>query len=95
MRTLIRIAVCCLLALPAGLRGQAHAASETLEVFRCIDAKGKTSLQDTPCPAGSRQETMRMARPVDAPPPVIPSPAPAAVPVIVPVEPPVPLLVPI
>ncbi len=39
-----------------------------MNIYRCIDAKGKVSLQDMPCIVGSRQETIRMARPIDAPP---------------------------
>lgn len=55
-------------------------------VYRCVDAKGKVSLQDSPCAKSSQQETREMLRPKDAPPvkkiivarpaPVIAEPAP-------------------
>ncbi len=37
-------------------------------IYRCIDAKGKVSLQDSPCAKTSQQETREMLRPKDAPP---------------------------
>lgn len=39
----------------------------TLKVYRCVDAKGKVSLQDAPCAKSSTQETREMLRPKDAP----------------------------
>jgi len=36
-------------------------------VYRCVDAKGKVSLQDAPCAKTSKQETREMLRPKDAP----------------------------
>lgn len=36
-------------------------------IFRCVDAKGKVSLQDSPCAKSSTQETREMQRPKDAP----------------------------
>jgi hypothetical protein len=47
-----------------------------MDIYRCTDAKGKVSLQDMPCVIGSQQETIRMARPVDAPPPARPAAVP-------------------
>jgi Domain of unknown function (DUF4124) len=50
-----------------------------MTVYRCTDGKGKVSLQDNPCLAASKQETLLMTRPKDAPavipakPPVAPS----------------------
>ncbi len=35
-------------------------------VYRCIDTKGKVSLQDAPCAKSSKQETREMLRPKDA-----------------------------
>ncbi len=35
-------------------------------VFRCVDSKGKVSLQDVPCVGASKQETLNMTRPKDA-----------------------------
>ena len=49
-----------------------------MNIYRCIDANGKVSLQDMPCIVGSRQETIRMARPIDAPPPARPAALPPA-----------------
>ena len=37
-------------------------------VYRCVDTKGKVSLQDSPCAKTSQQETREMIRPKDAPP---------------------------
>lgn len=37
-------------------------------IYRCVDAKGKVSLQDSPCAKTSQQETREMQRPKDAPP---------------------------
>ncbi|MEO6172321.1 MAG: DUF4124 domain-containing protein [Arenimonas sp.] len=54
-------------------------------VYRCIDTKGKVSLQDSPCAKTSQQETREMIRPKDAPPSkkiyVRPAPMPAPQPV--------------
>lgn len=58
-------------------------------VYRCTGADGKTALQDTPCAHGSKQETIRMQRPVDAPPAAKPSTPVPAVPAARPPEPPV------
>ena len=46
----------------------ANAAEQaTVKVYRCVDAKGKVSLQDAPCAKSSTQETREMLRPKDAP----------------------------
>jgi len=42
---------------------------DTLTVYRCVDTKGKVSLQDSPCVNTSKQEVREMLRPKDAPPP--------------------------
>lgn len=79
-----------LLMLSAALYVQAAlpAGSETVNVYRCTGTDGKTSLQDTPCTAGSTQEIIRMRRPADAPPaarPSVPAPSlPAAAPPVPP-----------
>jgi hypothetical protein len=41
---------------------------DKVTVYRCIDAKGKISLQDSPCLKTSKQETREMLRPKDSPP---------------------------
>jgi hypothetical protein len=53
----------------------AHAADE-VTIYRCVDAKGRESLQDTPCAKHQTQKEARtMARPRDAAPrPVQPAP---------------------
>jgi hypothetical protein len=43
-------------------------AAGDITVYRCVDAKGALSLQDTPCGKGSQQQTREMVRPKDAPP---------------------------
>ena len=47
----------------------APAAAGELMVYRCTDGDGLVALRDTPCPAGLREQTIEMQRPV-APPPV-------------------------
>lgn len=42
--------------------------TDKVTVYRCVDAKGKVSLQDAPCAKSSKQETRVMQRPKDAPP---------------------------
>ena len=44
------------------------APADKVTVYRCVDAKGKVSLQDSPCSKSSQQETREMLRPKDAPP---------------------------
>jgi hypothetical protein len=39
----------------------------TVTVHRCVDAKGRVTLQDAPCPPGSRDEPRQMQRPKDPP----------------------------
>lgn len=41
--------------------------SSKVTVFRCVDSKGKVSLQDVPCASSSKQETLIMLKPKDAP----------------------------
>lgn len=66
-------AVFLLLALASTAGG---AGSDTVTVYRCVDGKGRVTLQDDPCPAGTQSSTRQMQRPKDAP--AKPSPAPAA-----------------
>ncbi len=40
--------------------------SSNLTVYRCVDSRGKVSLQDIPCTSSASQETKTMARPKDA-----------------------------
>ena len=61
----------------------APARSDDLTVYRCVDARGKPTLRDSPCRSGERQETRQMLRPRDPPPApravrAVPAPAPAA-----------------
>ena len=46
----------------------ANAAEDTVTVHRCIDDKGRVTLQDDPCPKGSRDSAREMTRPKDPPP---------------------------
>lgn len=55
----------------------------TVTVRRCTDARGQVTLQDDPCPAGSREQTREMTRPKDPPKSAQPTP------VIAPLPPPV------
>lgn len=57
--------VALVLAAPAG---SAATAAGQVTIYRCVDAKGRLALRDTPCLKGERQETRTMVRPKDAPP---------------------------
>ena len=46
----------------------ASAAGDTVTVHRCIDGKGRVTLQDEPCPKGSQDSQREMTRPKDPPP---------------------------
>jgi len=43
-------------------------AADEVTIYRCVDARGKLTLRDTPCAKGEKQETRTMLRPKDAPP---------------------------
>jgi hypothetical protein len=58
--------------------------AEEVTIYRCIDARGNTTLRDTPCAKGQQQETRSMVRPKDAPSritEVVPEPRPQPAPV--------------
>jgi hypothetical protein len=66
----------------SGLYGEAHAQST---IYRCTDASGAMTIQNNPCPAGSKEDKRSVkgveSRPLPAlaaPPPRITEPAPAA-----------------
>ena len=64
------------------LAAASPARADEVTIYRCTDARGNTTLRDTPCAKGQQQETRSMVRPKDAPTPVAtPIPAPAATPV--------------
>lgn len=44
------------------------AKSDNVRIYRCVDAKGKVSLQDSPCAKSSQQETRDLLRPKDGAP---------------------------
>ena len=52
----------------------------TVTVHRCTDAHGQVTLQDDPCPPGSREQTREMTRPKDPPKSAMPAPAIASTP---------------
>jgi hypothetical protein len=91
-----RLPLVCLLLLAACALPGAHAADE-VTIYRCVDAKGRLALRDTPCAKGEQQQTRTMLRPKDAPPqPRVavreaPQPAPAAAPSVIYATPPRPL----
>jgi hypothetical protein len=41
--------------------------TSTVTIYRCLDAKGRLSLQGDPCPKDSTQSTLNMVRPKDPP----------------------------
>jgi hypothetical protein len=45
-------------------------------VHRCVDSKGRVTLQGDPCPAGTQDSTREMTRPKDPPPRATPLPMP-------------------
>lgn len=51
-----------------------HGAEETVTIHRCVDSKGRITLQDDACPPGSQASTRQMQRPRDP----APTSAPAA-----------------
>lgn len=53
----------------AALLAGAYAASQAAEItlYRCVDAKGKLTLRDSPCAKGEKQEIRTFQRPVDPP----------------------------
>ena len=69
MRLPIALLLACALPTAASTvsAGATAAPDATVTIYRCTDAGGRLSLQDSPCPAGSRQDARRMQRPKDAP----------------------------
>jgi len=48
--------------------GNASAADDNVTIYRCVDAKGKLTLRDSPCAKGQQQQQKRtMLRPKDPP----------------------------
>lgn len=73
MRPLRALAVLVALALGGG--AALHGAwAQDVTIYRCVDAKGRTTLRDTPCAKGETQETRTMVRPRDATPAPPPPP---------------------
>jgi hypothetical protein len=68
----------------------------TVSVHRCTDARGHVTLQDDPCPPGSRDESREMLRPKDPAPGTRHAPAPVVLvdPIDLPPAPPPRVLVP-
>ncbi len=71
-------------------------AAEEVAIYRCIDAGGRVTLQDKPCPTGAKQQKLGMVRPQDPPPTLAPAaaaptPAPATAPAYAASAPGVPL----
>ena len=63
MKTLLALSLAALLWPISG-----QAAEGTVIVYRCVDGKGRVTLQDDACPAGSKGIGRQMLRPRDAPP---------------------------
>lgn len=66
---------CLSLLLFALLAGPAAAQDDGITIYRCTDAAGKLTLQDSPCAQGQSQQTRTMVQPVDPPPDLAPAPA--------------------
>lgn len=56
-----------LLLLLAVLAGSAVAQDDDITIYRCTDAKGRLTLQDSPCAKDQSQQTRRMLQPQDPP----------------------------
>lgn len=71
----IRLALAVCIAASASIAAlQAHAQAPV--IYRCTDAGGAVTIQnDTPCPAGSRQEIRRVEALPSAPPPIAAPPS--------------------
>ena len=58
---------CLSVALVAAALHAPCARADDVTIYRCTDARGNTTLRDTPCAKGQQQETRSMVRPKDAP----------------------------
>lgn len=58
----------CVLTLAGQTLSSSNIKNHNVIVYRCVDGKGKVSLQDTPCAKASKQQTREMVRPMDSPP---------------------------
>jgi hypothetical protein len=56
--------------------------ASTVTVHRCTDARGQVTLQDDPCPTGSREQTREMTRPKDPPKSAEPAPMVPLLPIV-------------
>jgi hypothetical protein len=68
-----------LLLLLAACAGSAAAQEDDITIYRCTDAKGQLTLQDSPCAKDHQQQTRRMLQPEDPPSrttPAVAAPAP-------------------
>ncbi len=80
-RLLPALLLLCAMSLPAFATRAAE-----VTIYRCVDAKGKLTLRDTPCAQDEQQQTRSMQRPQDPPPrapaaqPTAPTPTPAEAP---------------
>jgi hypothetical protein len=76
----VRLAAALVLAGLAGVCAQHAFAADDVTIYRCVDAKGRLSLRDTPCGKDEKQETRTMVRPRDAAPRPAPAPPPVQAP---------------
>ena len=75
----LALACCSVLAGAQDATTRAQGGSDRVTLYRCTDSRGQLSVQDTPCQAGARQQTVQMQRPQDPPPRVTSTAAPEAV----------------
>ncbi len=54
--------------LPVAIAAADIARADDVTIYRCVDAGGKVSLQDRPCPKDVHQDVRQMLRPQDPPP---------------------------
>jgi hypothetical protein len=85
----IRLPRLLLLPLLAAIAGSAVAQDNDITIYRCTDAAGHLTVQDSPCAEDQTQQVRRMLQPTDPPPraePVAPAdlqPTPESAPVVV------------
>lgn len=69
MPGMYRLLLFCLSTLGLAFAQPARAGTDEVTIYRCVDAKGRLTLRDTPCAKGEQQQARTMLRPKDAPPP--------------------------
>ncbi|WP_147653534.1 DUF4124 domain-containing protein [Vulcaniibacterium gelatinicum] len=78
LRLLLSLLLACAGPVAAAPPAPPAAPAGQVTIYRCVDAKGRLTLRDSPCAAGERQQMRTMQRPQDPPPRPTSAPAPTA-----------------